>query len=84
MGPSAGSQQVAASEELSRAREKVDEILSSIADGFYALDADWRFVYFNDRALILLRAPREKVIGRPFFEVFPEDRGSSVHDNTDG
>ena len=35
---------------LEAAHDKADEILSSIADGFYALDSEWRFVYFNDRA----------------------------------
>ena len=72
--------QVEAREALGRAREKADEILSSIADGFYALDANWRFVYFNDRAESLLRISREEVIGRPLSEVFPAILGSPVHD----
>ena len=60
---------------------KANEILTSIADGFYALDANWRFVYFNDPAEILLKLSREKVMGRPFFDVFPEVLESSIHDN---
>ena len=35
---------------LEAAKEKADEILASIGDGFYALDREWRFVYFNARA----------------------------------
>ena len=66
---------------LAEARDKADEILSSIADGFYALDAQWRFVYFNAQATKLLGKSREEVIGRDFFEVFPEVRDTLVHDN---
>ena len=75
------SQVVEGREELRRAKEKADEILSSIADGFFALDADWRFVYFNDRAETILKKLRNEVIGRPFFEVFPEVYDSPVHAN---
>ncbi len=64
---------------LKAALDKADEILTSIADGFYALDAGWRFVYFNDRAERLLGKSRADVIGRPFFEVFPEVEHSPVH-----
>ncbi len=60
---------------------KANEILISIADGIYALDANWRFVYFNDPAEILLKLQREKVMGRLFFDVFPELLESAVHDN---
>ncbi|WP_210208834.1 hybrid sensor histidine kinase/response regulator [Roseiarcus fermentans] len=60
---------------------KANEILGSIADGVYALDENWRCVYFNDPAESLLGARREKVMGRLFFDVFPELLGSVVHDN---
>ena len=66
---------------LAEARDKADEILSSIADGFYALDAQWRFVYFNVQATKLLKKSHAQVIGRSFFEVFPKLRGTQVHDN---
>jgi PAS domain S-box-containing protein len=66
---------------LVAAKEKADEILASIGDGFYALDAQWRFVYFNARAEIMLNKRREDVIGRPFFEVFPMVRDTQVHAN---
>jgi PAS domain S-box-containing protein len=66
---------------LAEARDKADEILSSIADGFYALDAQWRFVFFNAKATKLLKESREQVIGRNFFEVFPQVRDTQVHNN---
>ena len=64
---------------LKAAHDKADEILSSIADGFYALDSDWRFVYFNDRAERHLHKSREDVIGRPLLGVFPQAEHSPVH-----
>jgi PAS domain S-box-containing protein len=66
---------------LAEARDRADEILSSIADGFYALDAQWRFVYFNAQATKLLKKSRDEVIGRKFFEVFPQVQDTRVHDN---
>ena len=66
---------------LAEARDKADEILSSIADGFYALDAQWRFVYFNAKAAKLLKKGGEQVVGRNFFEVFPQVRDTQVHHN---
>jgi|GEM_PF-965622 len=66
---------------LAEARDRADEILSSIDDGFYALDANWRFVYFNAQATKLLEKSREEVIGRDFFEVFPQVRDTRVHEN---
>ncbi len=66
---------------LAEAKDKADEILSSIADGFYALDAQWRFVYFNAQATKLLGKNPEQVIGRDFFEVFPQVRDTRVHEN---
>ena len=55
-------------------------ILESITDAFSAFDRDWRFVYVNERAVQLLGKPREALIGRVVWELFPdgmslEDRG---------
>ncbi len=66
---------------LAAAKDKADEILASIADGFYALDANWRFVYCNARAEAVLRKTREEIIGRSFFDVFPVVRDTEVHAN---
>ena len=46
--------QIKAKKELEAAKDRANEILASIADGFYALDREWRFVYFNARAEVLL------------------------------
>jgi PAS domain S-box-containing protein len=63
------------------AKDNAEEILSSIADGFYALDREWRFRYINRRAEEILGKRRSEVIGKPFFSVFPQVEHSQVHEN---
>jgi PAS domain-containing protein len=48
------------------------QILESIADGFYTLDRDWRFTYFNRAAELLLRRSRDGLIGKKIWDEFPD------------
>ena len=73
--------QVESRQALAAAKAKADEILASIGDGFYALDAQWRFVYFNAQAETLLRKKRDDVLGRSIFDVYPVVRNTPVHAN---
>ena len=54
------------------------EILESITDGFFALDADGRFVYLNRVAGKLSRRPRDEAIGKSLWDEAPQLRGSIV------
>jgi PAS domain S-box-containing protein len=65
-------------EKLRRADAKNAIILESITDAFSAFDRDWRFVYVNERAVQLLGKPREALIGRVMWELFPD--GMSLED----
>lgn len=49
-------------------------VLERITDGFFALDADWRFAYMNSEARRLLRVESDP-IGRNWLEFFPKARG---------
>src|SRR5579884_518700 len=51
-------------------------ILERSQDGFYALDAGWRFVYANRRAYELWGATRETILGREIWERFPQLPGT--------
>jgi PAS domain S-box-containing protein len=51
--------------------ELAAEILETVTDAFYAIDAAWRVVYINRRAASLLGASRESVQGRVLWERFP-------------
>lgn len=63
---------------LRQAKTKAEEVLTSIADGFYALDGEWRFTYINLRAQDILGKTPGEVMGRQFFDVFPQVRGTEV------
>jgi PAS domain S-box-containing protein len=60
--------------ELQEAR--LEAVLESITDGFYALDSDWRFVIFNRAAETYFGASRDEVMGRNLWDVFPQGRGT--------
>src|SRR5271166_2130462 len=53
------------------ALSSVDQILDGLAEGFFALDADWRFVAFNRAAEEIFLIRREDVIGKTLWEVSP-------------
>jgi PAS domain S-box-containing protein len=51
--------------------EQLITILESIGDGFCAFDADWKFIYVNAAAEKIVEFPRDKLLGKIFWEVFP-------------
>ena len=65
-----------AEEALRASHERTVEILESISDAFYAVDEAWRFTYVNRRAEQLWKRPRESLIGKTLWEVFPQSLGS--------
>jgi len=62
--------------DLSHAKERIERILESLDDGFFVLDREFRFTYFNRAAARLLGRQRNEVLGRPLFAAFPEARGA--------
>ena len=57
-------------------QELLRTTLESIGDGFFACDADWRFVYVNAPAERILGIRRDEVLGRSHWEVFPLTLGT--------
>jgi PAS domain S-box-containing protein len=49
----------------------LDALLEGIGEGFFALDASWRFIAFNPSAEALFGLSRADVIGKPIWEVSP-------------
>ncbi len=62
--------------ESRRAHERTAEILESITDAFFALDADWNFTYVNAEAERVLFRSRANLLGRNVWEEFPAAVGS--------
>jgi PAS domain S-box-containing protein len=56
------------------------EILESISDAFYAVDADWRFTYVNRRAEQWWGRSRRELIGKVYWQEFPQAVGSQAYD----
>jgi PAS domain S-box-containing protein len=55
------------------------EILESLSDAFYAVDAQWRFTYVNRRAEQWWGRDRAGLIGKVFWDEFPQAVGSMPH-----
>ncbi len=62
----------AAERELRQAHQRFTEILESITDAFYAVDAAWRLTYVNQRTEAAWLRPREALLGRVLWDLFPE------------
>ncbi len=50
--------------ELAQAKDTLESTLSSIADGFFALDAEWRFAAANRRAVAYFGRPVSALLGQ--------------------
>ena len=68
----------AAEQEAETLSERLQATLESITDGFYTLDRDWRFTYLNQEAARLLQQPREQLLGKDFWQCFPEVIGTRI------
>jgi len=57
---------------LAESEARLSMVLESVSDGFYALDAEGRFIVFNAAAERFFRRDRQSVLGRKVWDVFPE------------
>src|SRR5882672_321710 len=63
-----------AEEALRKAKERVETILESITDKFFAVDSEWRYTHFNKHAeeqLRLLGKNPANLIGKVLWDEFP-------------
>lgn len=61
---------------LQQTIQQATTILESMTDGFTALDREWRFVYVNRRTEQITGKTREELLGKNYWDVFPEAIGS--------
>ena len=54
------------------ATQQLAAALDAISEGFVVLDRDWRFVYVNSAAERLLQKSRAELLGRDYWELYPE------------
>jgi len=62
--------------ELREEQSRGLQVLESITDAFFALDCDWKFTYFNRRFEEIIGKQSPDLIGKIFWEQFPDIVGS--------
>ncbi len=62
--------------DLSRSNRLIADIINSMPDSFYVLDDQGRFIFVNNQAEHLLQKPREMLLGKNCWELFPQARGT--------
>nr|WP_255595080.1 PAS domain-containing protein [Haloprofundus salilacus] len=55
---------------------ELSEILGRISNAFYALDEEWRFTHLNERAAAVMGRPKDELLNRNIWELFPEAEDS--------
>ncbi len=65
-------ERVRVQDELSKSETLKNTILSSITDAFFALDKDWKLTYLNQQAEDLFNKNKADLIGRNFWDEYPE------------
>lgn len=63
---------------LHAADRRLAEIVHGMTEACFALDAEWRFVFVNDRSETLLRHRREQMLGHSIWEVFDKLKGTPM------
>ncbi|HEY0369889.1 MAG TPA: ATP-binding protein, partial [Chthoniobacterales bacterium] len=65
--------------EMRELLEQRETVLASISDAFSAIDRDWRYTYVNDHVSELARVPKDQLLGRVIWEIFPEAVGTDFY-----
>jgi PAS domain S-box-containing protein len=66
---------------LQESARKMTDILENTSDGFFAVDAEWKFTFVNPEAERLLGRRRENLIGRELWSEFLELNGGVFEQN---
>ena len=63
------------------AEANLQNVLSSLRDGFYILDRAWNFSYVNDRLLEIAELPYEAMINKNIWQLYPEVTNTEFEHN---
>jgi PAS domain S-box-containing protein len=63
--------------EIKLSKLRLDSVVDSVTNAFYALDADWRIIVFNAAAEQFLGYSRDQVLGKILWDAFPAALGQS-------
>jgi len=62
----------AAQRQAETATTNLETLLATIQDQFFVLDREWRYVYASDRVVEIVGIPRENLLGKKIWDVFPD------------
>nr|WP_294529388.1 ATP-binding protein [uncultured Rhodopila sp.] len=65
---------------LAASHTQTSDILESISDAFYAVDHDWKLTYFNRKAEDLWGRTRSDLLGKVYWEEFPQAACGAIHE----
>lgn len=71
----------AAEEALIQSKQRLNDILVSIDDSVFALDNDWNFIYVSNKTAKDLQHPVAELVGKNFWQAFPEFCGTAMETN---
>ena len=60
-------------DELQNALEEKEYILESIQDGFFAMDEDYKVIYWNNKAELIFKKTKIEILEEYIFEVFEDE-----------
>ena len=60
--------------------EQRETVLAGISDAFSALDSEFRYTFVNDRVAELAGVPKEQMLGRVIWEIFPDAVDSEFYE----
>lgn len=58
--------------------DRVNTILNSITDGFFAVDKNWNFIYVNKVFELLFAKKKEHLLGKNVWTVFPKEFATKI------
>jgi len=67
-------------EKIKEYTQRINDILESITDGFYAVDKNWNFTYVNKEFEKLLHCNRKDIMGTYLWDQFPEATSLKFYD----
>ncbi len=68
-------------EERNLNERRINEILESISDDFMVLDFKWNYIYANKLAAKILSLEPKDIVGKNFWDLFPQNKGTFIEQN---
>lgn len=69
-------------EALIQANERTESVLAGMADLYFVIDHQWRYLYANEAAVNAVSqatdAPRDRILGRSLWDLFPNIAGTEL------